>query len=573
MSSSFDTSEPEKEYKITKYSHSNNDIVTANHIDITDYTSDNAIKTYRIVDAQHDFQDYLKETVNRLLIKHYYGINVEPKQQIKSVDGYERASCKITDSKNILHQTLDYKDIYPSDSGYNLIVTIDDTPIVEQTIPNVIEMNLNQIVNETPVQINRSQDNLIRITGFRHDFEDTRVLPLLQEYLNLNRNDDTQIQFAKDITKLSAKDFFNPLFNGVNNTNNNHSSYFAELLDPAPENKPLISLNNDKIITLLYACFNFNNEITPLFISLKKKANDRETIWYFALHTQRETEVSKKYYTINFGTSGSKKTSHPAPSIDTAVVYIRKHLLNQKLLAAKTKLTAVISNFFQLKTKVKRPSYTEFKRFYEDILIPACEKALQQKFDNEHKQVALIAFKTIGDQMYLYDSMLYDSDESFVVTGDTFLGDYCFHTKSSNTIVTTIVPKLQDKYWVNKPNKNEKQIGINLTIFLKKTRELTPYEMELEAKRKAEAEAKEEERKEAEKAVAEEAKEKAKEAGDAKNEFNYKYFFADLNHDGIGRKGDTNVTYKRNTSNEIKIPGHIICLLYYLCIHYLTSYK
>jgi hypothetical protein len=573
MSSSAVTSEPEKEYKITKI---NNDIVKANHIDITNYNSHNAIKTYRIVDAQHDFQDYLKETVNSLLIKHYYGINVEPKQQIKSVDGYERASCKITDSKNILHQTLDYKDIYPSDSGGNLTVTIDDTPIVEQTIPNVIEMNLNEIVNKDyklkTSQINRSQDNLIRITGFRHDFEDTRVLPQLQKYLNLNRNNDTQIQFAKDITKLSAEQFFNPLFNGIDNKQENHHSYFAELLDPAPENKPLISLNNDKIITLLYACFNFNKKITPLFISLKKKmsdTNNKKTIWYFALHKDgKENEVSKKYYTINFGTSGSKKTSHPAPSIDTAVVYIRKHLLNQKLLAAKTKLTAVISNFFQLKTKVKRPSYTEFKRFYEDILIPACEKTLQKKFDNEHKQVALIAFKTIGDQMYLYDSMLYDSPESFVVTGDTFLGDYCFHTKSSNTIVTTIVPKLQYKYLVNGTNKNEKQIGINLTIFLKKTRELTPDEQKAAENARLAAEEKEKAAA-AEKAVAaEKAAENARLAAVTKNSFNFKGLFIDLNHDGIGRKGDTNVTYKRNTSNEIKIPGHIICLLYYLCIHY-----
>ena len=490
MSYSTEISEPENEYKITKI---NNDIVKANHIYITDYTSHNAIKTYRIVDAQHDFQDYLKETVNSLLIKHYYGINVEPIQQIKSVGKYQRASCKITDSKNILHQTLDYKDIYPSDSEQRLTVTIDDTPIVKQTIPNVIEMNLNEIVNKDyklkTSKINRSQDNLIRITGFRHDFEDTRVLPLLQEYLNLNRNNDTQIQFAKDITKLSAEQFFNPLFNGIDNKQENHHSYFAELLDPAPENKPLISLNNDKIITLLYACFNINSTVKPLFISLKKKmsdTNNKKTIWYFALHKDgKENEANKKYYSINFGTSG--KNSHPAPSILTAVTYIREHLLKQKLLAAKTKLTAFIKNFTLKLTKLTKKkedkdkdkdeisiSLGDFKRFYEDILIPACENALQTKFNVEHKQIALIAFKTIGDQMYLYDSMLYDSEDSFVVTGDTFLGDYCFHTKSSNTIVTTNIPKLQDKYWVNKDkaNKNEKQIGINLTIFLKKKKKI-----------------------------------------------------------------------------------------------------
>ena len=77
------------------------------------------------------------------------------------------------------------------------------------------------------------------------------------------------------------------------------------------------------------------------------------------------------------------------------------------------------------------------------------------------------------------------------------MGDYCFHTKSSNTIVTTIVPKLQNKYLVNNKNKEEKPIGINLTIFLKKPRELTE-----EDKQKA---AEEVTRKAAEQAAREEA--------------------------------------------------------------------
>ena len=71
----------------------------------------------------------------------------------------------------------------------------------------------------------------------------------------------------------------------------------------------------------------------------------------------------------------------------------------------------------------------------------------------EQAKVVLISFKTIGDQMYLYDSILLSINSPqlgmfgspIVVSGDTFLVDYITYTKSCNVLSPATIENVRGK--------------------------------------------------------------------------------------------------------------------------------
>ena len=92
-----------------------------------------------------------------------------------------------------------------------------------------------------------------------------------------------------------------------------------------------------------------------------------------------------------------------------------------------------------------------FDEFYEVLL---------KKFRNdigsitpEQAKVVLVSFKTIGDQMYLYDAILLSKiapqlgmfGSPFVVSGDTFLVDYITYTKSCNVLSPATIGNVRGK--------------------------------------------------------------------------------------------------------------------------------
>ena len=429
----------------------------------------NGIRNYRWVDGQHDFEPkFPKNDINNHLRAQY---NIESGEFKK--DGPNIGANTITTStRNTLHEVLDFECLYPYDSNQLITVTFPDsnTNTIQQfqhNMPTIVEdVMLDNIENESiDTQVG---DILVNIIGHKTMFiqkaEEVKKFLGIPDYINT---------YSKDAANIST-DTFRAIFN-----NGIDYSYFSEILDPATEQTDMLPANVK--LTLLY-CY-IKGE--PVYISLKKIQGDAKPTqtrtWYYAFHKNKDEVVpNEKYKRTDFGVT--KTGAHLAPDIDTASIYIKDDIYNKKISATFAKVTNAVSRqknkakkMIMGKDKLTKKESKNLKRkpnykdFY-DGLIEQFAKDTRLNLTLEDRKTIVISFKTIGDQMYLYDSILLsklqntegDLDQSWVITIDTFLKDYIIYTKSSNVISTV---------------KYGKTSGMRkMSVYLKPRKELTEEE-------------------------------------------------------------------------------------------------
>lgn len=395
--------------------------IKAAHVDTEE--RDMAMAVYRTIDALHDFSSGLGNDYVGKLLCNQNGLNYDG-----IVTKNNMPPKKWKSGPAVLHELVQFED---KDSEQELKIATTGQESFTHTAPTILSVpiKLEKLEKESIYKKYPKGDVLLKIAGKKEEFSEN--VQKLRSFLDVGQG----IYYSKDAANIKTE-VFKDLFQ--KNNKDTDTSFFSELLDPATESSPLAKKNVQ--ITLLYSHFRVTGMVVPLYVSLRKQENNAEQ-WEMCFHT--ESSPSNQFYAFNFG------SDHPSPSINSTVQFILeqknakdpKKWKNKAIIATgKSIMSRVLSGFSLLKSE-KKIKNINFDAFY-NVLIEICKNTLNISLDwDDMSETILIAFKTIGDQMYLYDSVLMDfvpemnaQQNSYTVTGDTFLRDYIIYTKSLNVI-------------------------------------------------------------------------------------------------------------------------------------------
>ena len=214
--------------------------------------------------------------------------------------------------------------------------------------------------------------------------------------------------------------------------NSEFVSYTSEIMDPATQRKRIFNGNNKLIETLFCVLPNSNRlfvkvqSSTPLKLTFSLKKSIGQTV-------QGTGEFILTNTTLT-------------PSIQDVVIYLFMEEYNQLTLpesqrqkALQKSYGAKILNAFKKNKKSQQQLATKLRNNYFNPLFNAIPNEAKTEF--AQKQLISVATKTIGDQTYLWDSLIHDSINgvqnpfgSFVVTVDSFLFDQIVHGKNANAV-------------------------------------------------------------------------------------------------------------------------------------------
>ncbi len=435
--------------------------IIANH---TNEPTETGIAVYRAVDGIHDFETGLKKKNANTLLRTHYGIGDRNNNNdfLKIINNVTNVNNKTTSNKNNLHQNLDFNELTTLESSGRVVIQYPEYPgpqrpnnTFEHNLPTILPtMNLNDDIdeNETIFDEHPKGDILMDII-----IDDKTKIDLnkLRNYLMITPGST----YSKDAANI-ATEKFTELFGG------HDFSFFSEILDPASEQSDMINKNVE--ITMVYCYL----KQQPIYITLKKNNDPNKSIhdfrlqtWFFCFHIDPNKPGAFQEYNFGIIRNGTSER-HPAPNIETTVQYILGTIDN-KIFAKKG--AQIMSFADRMINKGQKKLYGRdslsknqtqnlknngsFKDFYEVLL---------SKFQNdirditpEEAKVVLISFKTIGDQMYLYDAILLSEisksgeiselSEPFVVSGDTFLVDYITYTKSCSVLSPATIGNVRGK--------------------------------------------------------------------------------------------------------------------------------
>ena len=447
------------------------------------------IRNYRWVDGQHDFEPkFPANNINTHLRSQY---KIDKGVFIREGAFTAKANTNTTTNtgRNTLHKILDFERIFSSDSRLPITVTFPDAitsaeSTFAHTFPTVHgDVKLENIGTTTiDTQVG---DILINIIGHKEEFMEKAAE--VKTFLGIDTT-----TYSKDAANLST-DTFRTIFQKDDGELGIDFSYFSEVLDPASEQTDMNPANVK--LTLLYCYI----QGKPVYITLKKESagstvhSKQNRTWYYAFHNDKNEEIPE-YIGVDFGVT--KSGAHPAPNIDTAAVFIKKNIENKQMAAALSKAVSVVN---RLKNKAKATvfgkdkltkkeaqnvsNFGPFDDFYRNFISNFyAHTGLTNNAENS--KTVILSFKTIGDQMYLYDAILLSKlvadniDQSWVITTDTFLRDYVIYTKSANVISVT------------KPGKTQ---GMRkMAVYLKPRKALSTEEVAARKEAAAEKAAKEE---------------------------------------------------------------------------------
>lgn len=408
------------------------------------------IRNYRWVDGQHDFEPKFPANNINTHLRSQYKIGKGVFIKEGAITSKADTNTNTNAGRNSLHKVLDFERIFSSDSKIPITVTFPDANISSDstfthTFPTVHgDVKLENIGTTTiDTQVG---DILVNIIGHKEKFMEKAAE--VKKFLGIGTT-----TYSKDAANLST-DTFRTIFQNDNGELGIDFSYFSEVLDPASEQTDMNPANVN--LTLLYCYINGS----PVYISLKKKGSGsgvhskQNRTWYYAFHINKDDVIPEsKYTTVDFGVTTSG--AHPAPNIDTAAVFIKKNIENKQMAAALSKAVSVAN---RLKNKAKATvfgkdkltkkeaqnvkNFGQFDDFYLNLVSNFyAHTGLTNNAENS--KTVILSFKTIGDQMYLYDAILLSKlvadniDQSWVITTDTFLRDYVIYTKSANVISVT----------------------------------------------------------------------------------------------------------------------------------------
>jgi len=474
--------------KVINNDKSNAIYITANHVTEPD---DKAIGVYRWVDALHDFEPYLKKPLNTLLRDQYgIGATTNAHEFNKMIENAEYAFTKTTASRNTLHEILDNEEILLQDSEGVTVIHYPNTNNEDNTftynLPKLLgTYDLNTLPTTSILEEHPEGDVLLDIIGNKNAFHNNASG--IKTFLGINDDTDT---YSKDSANIPTKTFqqiFKPTTTHIDDTVYDYS-FFSEILDPSSE-QTAIKTTHTVQLTMLYCMINKK----PVYITIQKRQGNKEN-WYYAFHEQSSITPTI-FNEVNFNVTSSG--AHPAPNIETAIYFIKKevqkkdfsallHDINTMVKRMATKSKKIIGYSLTKKEAQSVRNHGKFNEFYKKLLATFQKDLNINKLTPDQITTIIIAFKTIGDQMYLYDSILLTKQDPtkpgrqpWMVTGDTFLKDYSIYTKSTNIMC---------------PTKYGKESGSRkLTVYIKPQAQLTKDQEEQRDKLLSEKKAKLEE--------------------------------------------------------------------------------
>ena len=423
--------------------------IKANHVTGDPADPADPIGVYRWVDALHDFESYLKKPLNTLL-RGQYGIGTIGKGDdfTKDINNERYASTKTTASRNTLHEILDHEEIWLQDSAGTTVITYPDTTgtntTFTYTLPKLLgtyhltDLPIESILEEYP-----EGDLLLDIIGNKTDF--FNKASVIKNFLGINDDTDTYSKDSANIPTATFQEIFKPTMH----TDEVYDySFFSEILDPSPEQSDILTKHRVQL-TILYCMI----DKVPAYITIQKRRTDKES-WYYAFHYNNVILSDDKFHEVNFNITSTG--AHPAPNIETAVYFIKNEIQQKQISALLHDITTMVA---RMKNKSKQKlgySLTKkeaqnirnsgkFTDFYNYLFATfKNDLGIVPALTPEQMTTIIIAFKTIGDQMYLYDSILLSkvdpakpNRQPWMVTGDTFLKDYGIYTKSTNIMCPT----------------------------------------------------------------------------------------------------------------------------------------
>ena len=397
------------------------------------------------IDKLHDFGEHFTKIYD-LIYKYYFLynnnnlLNISEQKIIgqKRIGPEDIVEQNLKNKVNALHKLIDFL-------SYKTNLPIRDAPILNfiikdnnQEIMNIntrapytmasvkiSDLNTKVKIDDYISKIPAERDVLLYFTGRKSHFKNT----IKDENTNIDENILSQILKIPNDGEYVSKDAF-PMSNDIINSifkrgNRDFESYTSQLMDPATQMKDIVPV--EKQIKTLF-CILTNNKKLFLNASL----NDGKITLSFTIDNNTGNDLS---FTIEQNT--------PTPSIQDVVIYLYyiEANINKKLKALHANYGAKIMNLFKTNKKKQNEIANNLKMNYFDKLIDAVPNSANLQL--EDRQLIAISSKTIGDQTYLWDSLIHDSSSppemrtaqgSFVATVDSFLFDQIVHGKNANAI-------------------------------------------------------------------------------------------------------------------------------------------
>lgn len=395
------------------------------------------------IDKLHDFGEHFTQIYD-LIYKYYFlydnnnkGLNISGQKIIGHGDIVEQ---NLKNKVNSLHKLIDflsYKTNLPirdaptlnfniKDATNTSIMNINTRAPYTMASVKISDLNTKVKIDDYISKIPAERDVLLYFTGRKSHFKNT----IKDENTNIDENILSQILKIPNDGEYVSKDAF-PMSNDIINSifkrgNRDFESYTSQLMDPATQMKDIVPV--EKQIKTLF-CILTNNK--KLFLNASLNTNKTITLNF----TINEDNINGDPFTIN------QKT--PTPSIQDVVIYLYyiEADTNKQLKALKANYGAKIMNLFKTNKKKQNEIADNLKTKYFDNLIGAVPDG--DNLSLEDRQLIAISSKTIGDQTYLWDSLIHDSSSppgmrtaqgSFVATVDSFLFDQIVHGKNANAI-------------------------------------------------------------------------------------------------------------------------------------------
>lgn len=389
------------------------------------------------IDKLHDFGEFFTPIYD-LIYEHHFLYNYPNKNaQLygkKMIGTQELVESNLKNKVGSLHKIIDFssykKDTPPILGDPNLIFRsseIGKNPYVNfnsKAPYGLSPVKLNELnVEEYLLQIPPERDAIMYLRGKKKEF--ITYAPKIQQLLDITNPE----YVSKDAFPM-PQEIIDGMFNRV--PNSEFTSYTSEIMDPATQRKKIVSGNNKLIETLFCVLPNSNRLFVKVQLSNPLKLT-------FSLQKSNGQIVQ--------GTNELKlSNTTPTPSIQEVVIYLFMEEYNQltipdskKEKALKKSYGAKILNAFKTKKKQQQQLANKLKTEYFNPLFNAIPNEAKNNFTQ--KQLISIGTKTIGDQTYLWDSLIHDSINgvlnplgSFVVTVDSFLFDQIVHGKNANAV-------------------------------------------------------------------------------------------------------------------------------------------
>jgi hypothetical protein len=279
------------------------------------------------------------------------------------------------------------------------------------------------------------RDVILRFTGTKVNFSHQESINAFHDILF--DNDQGEVYVSKDAISLPSS-LINEIFKRKSkNYPNKFDSYTSQIMDPASENKDIFIPDHDKNpkIKVLFCVLTNGNRI---FLNATKSIDTdgkHKISFLFDLCDLNGT-------TIIIGTDPIEIYESPLPPSISDVVIKLLDIENKPLKKAGKQLV----NLFKTKVLQQNQRQTDLDTHYFNPFINAIDKLFTtttMQMSDDDKKLILIALKTIGDQSYIWDSLIYDKlkpsktsykEGSFVCTGDSFLLNNIVWGKISNAI-------------------------------------------------------------------------------------------------------------------------------------------